>query len=134
MNLTPPATIDDQPVLTFAFQSGPSPHHIGDSWPKGSKGNCLCIQPVATNGVFPNEVDFTAAQGGVGNTWCVAVVTDFDQPIVWTPGAVAHLPGSDCRVLGRNCDLTGGQHPVHFPPKHPPTRDTDTSVKVYRNT
>lgn len=131
MNLAPPATLDGQQVVQLPFAASPEKQGAVDSWPHGSTGNCICIDPLETNGVLPHEVGAIPTNGGVGNTWCNAVVLDFAQPIVWKPGAIAQTNRQKCKVLLRNCDLTGGQHPVHFPPKHPPKIDTMTSFKVY---
>lgn len=130
MNKIPPTSIDGQPVKVFTLAAssalqGP----LADSWPHGSTGNCICIEPQVTNGVAPNAVSVLPSAGGVGNNFSYAVVEDFDEPYTWQSGAIAHgVTPATVAVLFRNCDLRP-KGPV-FPPQHPPTKDTMTSAKV----
>jgi hypothetical protein len=129
-NPNPPATLDGQSVKVVSVSTTPQKRELGDSWPKGSAGVCFALQMTEP---APNQVSVLATAGGSENFWGYAVVTDFDATITWHAGPVCNsAPPVGAYVLFRNMDI----HPnsVTFPPKHPPTSNTDTSCKAYHAT
>ena len=133
MNTTPPATLDGQPVIvTKVATTTNQDHEIGDSWPTGSKGNCLCV---TTQAPFPKSLAIGAVHGGSENFFQFAVDPNFDDEtsIKWQGGlSIDNLPDREVNVLIRNCDP--GHHGGTFPPAHPPKSNTLTKVRAYRPT